>query len=243
MLTGMLRLQDERRNLGDDEESAETRLANYSLRFHPLETASLSLSLTDSRGYVLGQRIQQSTAVLSQFHGTPLPALAMSMEGGFSRNRQELAGKTFETWSFLASCDGDVSRRVGAVVSYAYRISRETESRTSVEQNRLGGSLTLRLTQTLFLRGEAEAVHDGSLYLSHLYNGSWRAFPKLAFGAQASFTEGAEGSGTERISGFADYELSAASDLYFRYHRSRTWGESSDEPATTSLQSGFRAGF
>lgn len=241
MLTGMLRLQDEQRNLGDDDQSSETRLANYSLRFHPLETASFSLSLTDSRGYLRGNRIQENLACLSQFHGNPLPALAMSMEGGFSRSRQDLAGKVFDNWSFLTSFDGDVTKRIGALISYAYRISRELNSGDEVEQNRLGGNLTLRLTQTLFVRGEAEALHDGNLYVSHMYNANWRLLPNLNLGGQASYAM-REGGNTERLSCYADYEATSSSDVYLRYNRSRSQGET-DEPPTTSAQVGIRMGF
>ena len=88
MLTGTARLQNEHRNVGDDILYSEMRLASYTLRYLPLETASFTLSCTDSWGFIRSQEVQENLAFLSQFHGNPLPALAMSVEGGFSRNQQ-----------------------------------------------------------------------------------------------------------------------------------------------------------
>lgn len=242
MLTGMLRLQNEHRSIGDDEQYAETRLVNYSLRCQPLETASLSLSFTDSWGFVRNQEIQENVALVSQFHGNPLPALAMSVEGGFSRNQQLLSDRIYDSWSFQASFDGDILPKMGAVVTYGYRYSQEEHTLEASEQNRVGGSLTLQATRTIFLRAEADGEYAGSWYVSQTYSGNWSPLPRLNLGAQTSLISEGGGSPEERSGYYADYQLAGRSNAYLRYSRNRSRGPSSEPPAETT-QLGFRTGF
>lgn len=242
MLTGTARLQNEHRNVGDTSQYSETRLVSYTVRYLPLETASLSLSCSDSWGFIRGEEIQENLAVLSQFHGNPLPALAMSVEGGFSRNQQLLSDKVYDAWTFQTTFNGDVFRRLGAVFTYGYRFSQEERTLEATEQNRVGGSLTLQLTQSIFLRGDAEADYSGSWYVTQTYSGNWSPLPRLNLGAQMTYIDANQENRGERSGYYADYQLAGRSNAYLRYSRNRSRGGTEETPATTT-QLGFRMGF
>jgi len=214
---------------------------NYNLQYHPLETMSFSVSLTQYWGLIQTHDAQENTSVLTQFHGSLLPALNMSSEVGFNRNIQLLETKQFDTWNYQISFDGDVSQRLGALVSYAYRNSKEVYSGMQIAQNRISGNLTLRLTQTILVTGEADLVEDGSFYVNQQYNLNWHILPKVSLGGQSSFSSTQNGDGNERYAFYLNYEFARNGTLFCQYNKIQDGGQNAER--TLSTQIGIHMGF
>ncbi len=202
---------------------------------------SFSVSLTQYWGLIQTHDAQENTSVLTQFHGSLLPALNMSSEVGFNRNIQLLETKQFDTWNYQISFDGDVSQRLGALVSYAYRNSKEVYSGMQIAQNRISGNLTLRLTQTILVTGEADLVEDGSFYVNQQYNLNWHILPKVSLGGQSSFSSTQNGDGNERYAFYLNYEFARNGTLFCQYNKIQDGGQNAER--TLSTQIGIHMGF
>ena len=214
---------------------------NYNLQYHPLETMSLAFSVTDNWGFIETHEAQENSSLLSQFHGSLLPALNMSSEIGFSRNRQFLEAREFETWNTQVSLDGDLFQKVGAMISYSYRNTHEIYSGMRIAQKRTSGNFNWRLSQTILITGEADLADDGSIYLNHQYNLSWRFLPKASFAAQTSFSYREGGRGNDRQSYFLNYEFARNGNLYCQYNKN--FSRDFNGERTSTAQIGLHTGF
>ncbi len=214
---------------------------NYNLQYHPWDALDLGLSVTDLWSFFQGREAQENASVLTQLHGSLLPALNLSSEVGFNRNLQLESDKEFETWNYQLSLDGDVFKKLGAMMTYAYRTSRETHSGMRIAQNRFSGNLTLRLTQTILITGETDVLEDGAISVNQEYNLNWHIVPKVSFGAQSAFTSRQNGVGTERYAYYLNYEFARNGTMYCQINKYDAWTAGGDK--SLSAMVGVHTGF
>ena len=126
--------------------------ANYDLKYQPLQTLEFSVSMTHRDNYIASVKSQEVNYFTFRTRGDLLPQLGSP---GIVRGRNTLMqGNTrFDTWSYRASMDGRVTRKIDAAASFSHQEVRDlTDYNRSKDQYKV--TCGYRVTENIQMRGD-----------------------------------------------------------------------------------------
>jgi hypothetical protein len=223
---------------GDD---LSDRSASYTLRLDPLPTLTSSLSLSNRRSFIDGERELEATSALAEASGMPVRGLNLSMEVGRNRNDAFFLGRRDISWTYRASLDGSFTRSLDAIISYLYRRTTSRPEDEARNRNEYSLGFDYRMTRTILGRGTVTIVNDVRDTVSQDYLLTWNLTPKLSLGAQAFLDDVDEGVSTDRYNANLNFYVNQRTTLYLTYSIVDFTGAGGVR--TDSFQQGLRASF
>ena len=208
-----------------------------------MELATLrgSASVSDRVTWLAGQRAQRNSGVSLDGNTDLLHGLSLAFGGGVSRDRNDLAALTNDSWNVRARVDAAVTSVLDLSLDTYYFESRETATDELRVRLVSGLGLDWRVTRTIFARVTLRDTREESDRYTVAGLVSWNLLPSVRLSVQ-HYELGADQTVTTlRQSANLNWELTRKASLYLRVAKLDLSGGGGTR--TTSFQQGFRINF